>query len=180
MLPETMTYQEISNRWFPLRLSKGVTLEQFEADPGVEDREKTGQLLHKMALQAPRTASELFGVQQFPLTLQSLSILDRGISPEIAAEWLRHSSALNPNNEFVRTVSEFAVHLGDTVLAELGGAWRYARAPNYFESIVIVDGCELYVFDILMKKCSEDFGNERILEKYNAFIKIVAESRKDH
>jgi hypothetical protein len=90
-----------------------------------------------MGTQAAVTAKLLFGLHGFPLQLDTLMILDE--LSEIAQEWLRHSDPQNLNNEFVRTFSELALHVGDVVVNELGGGWQYARAPNFFESSVIVE-----------------------------------------
>lgn len=99
------------------------------------------------------------------------------LNAEVAEDWMRHSDSRDLNNEFVRNVSEFAVHFGDTAVFELGGSWRYARAPNYFESSIIAESTELYVFDILMKKCSDDFCHESLTTKYEAFAQMVSASR---
>lgn len=168
-----MRYREISRKWFALRLPKGMSLEEYEGESGTEDRIKTRELLEKMAKNVIYTAKELFGVPQLEPVAENLKIIDQYVNSEVANDWIRHSDPGNLNNEFVRNVSEIAVHLGQTVIFELGGEWRYARAPNYFESVVIAEGCELYVFDIMMKKCSDDFGSESIFKKFESFSQAV-------
>ena len=83
----------------------------------------------------------------------------------------------NPDNEFKLTVSELAVYFGNILLKELGGSWRYARMPNFFESLVQIDDLEIFVFQALIKKCSRDFGHEKLFEKYSAFQEIVEKRR---
>jgi hypothetical protein len=166
-------YAEISDKWFRLRLPKGISFEEYESEPCIEDRARVRDLLRRMAEEAPLTAQRLFGIKVFPTKFESLRKLDEFLSPEVASEWIRHSDPADPNNEFKLTISEFSVHFGDTVINALGGSWRYARDPNFFQSVVVTEEVTFFVFDSLMKKCSDDFGDERLTKKFKAYVRSV-------
>lgn len=167
------TYQEISNRWFFRLHPRGTTFEEYESEPAPRDREKTRALLLRMQQEIPRTVQRLFGIRALPISREGVAILDHLITPGFSQDLIDRSDPEDPNNELRLTLSEFAVHFGAIVIAQNGGTWRYARMPNYFESIVLVEGLEFLVFDILMKKASEDFAAECLADKYDRFAQII-------
>lgn len=168
------TYSEISNKWFTLRLPKGyLSLEDYEREAAPADRAKTAELISKMIAEAPLTADGLFGVGVLPKTRDSIIVLDRLITPTAADMWMGVSDPRDPENEFTLNISEFATWFGEMLRRQLGGEWKYARSPNYFESVVRIGTFELLPFDILMKKCSDDFSTETLLEKFDRFTSAV-------
>jgi hypothetical protein len=50
--------------------------------------------------------------------------------------------------------------------------------PNYFNSVIVAEGCEFLVFDALMKKCSHDFGYESLEDKFMTFASMVQRRRE--
>jgi hypothetical protein len=167
------TCASISETWFYLRFPRAYrSYEAFEAEDGIDDRMVSRRVIARMLQEVPLTAKRLFA-SELPLDLGSLKILDERVTPAEAERWMKESDPDDPNNFFKLTLSEFAVHLGTLCVAALGAAWRYARMPNYFESLVIVEGLEFQVFQAIMKKCSHDFGDERLEEKFYTFIRMV-------
>jgi len=168
-----MRYDEISDQWFRLLLPKGVTYEEFERDRGEDDRDRTKRLVEQMAEEAPKTAEALFGINSLPRSKAGIDLLDNVLTPEVARIWADMSNPRDPENEFKLNLSEFAVHLGESIIRELGGRWFYARSPNYFQSTVQVGTLEFLPFDAMMKKVSEDLGRERLRDKFERFASAV-------
>jgi len=174
------TYAEILRDWFFLLYPKTYrSYDEFEAESAIEDRLATHRLLTRMREEAPLTAQRLLGQADLALTSDSLAVLDRLVSPIAAAEWMRRSDPDDPDNEFKLTVSELAVHFGTVLIGSIGGAWRFARMPNYFQSFVTAEDYDFLVFDVLIKKCSSDFGAESIVSKLLTFISMAKSRRGD-
>jgi hypothetical protein len=168
------TYDEISRIWFFLQHPKGLTYEAFERESGLADRERTKRLLDQMRSEAPKTVQRIAGIVACPEAMDGLRTLDGALSPGLAEDWMRGSDPEDPNNDFKLTLSEMAVFFGNVVIKELGGEWRYARMPNYFQSVVSVSGIEILVFDSLMKRLSDDYSGEMLLQKLDLFRAAVA------
>jgi hypothetical protein len=172
------TYATISENWFYRRYPKTLgSFEAFEAEPGIDDRLKSRQVMARMLEEVPLTVSRLYGLDGLPIDLDSLRVLDERITPGEAEWWMKDSDPDDPNNYFKLTVSEFAVFLGTICIGALGASWRYARMPNYFESTIVVEDIEFHVFDTIMKKCSHDFGHEQLSDKFHALATTVAGKR---
>jgi hypothetical protein len=174
------TYDQILEKWFYLLLPEGVSMEQHESEPGIEDRMASRDIIRRMASEAPTTAKELCGISELPVSEKSLKILDRFITPENAEDWMESSDPDDPNNHFKLTVCEFSAHFGDVIVRTLNGAWRYARAPNYFLSKVVTEGADFYVFNVIMKKCSDDYRHESLTEKFKQYSEMITKYRKLH
>lgn len=173
------TYEEIVDAWFFLRIPKGVSYEAFEGEPGEADRKKTRDVFEKMRRAIPDTTRRFFSVERLPYTEQGLVLLDERLTPKVAQEWMDHSDPNDPNNFFKLTMSELAVYLGDTYIRTIGGEWKYSRMPNFFQSYVEVLDFEVFVFDMVMKKCSSDVGHESLAGKWNAIREIVERRAED-
>lgn len=170
-------YERIYKDWFFHRLPRGVSFADYEAGPGKKDRVLTGELVERMRRELPKTMSRVFDIKRVPRGAEALQLLDVLWTPEIADALMQRSDTDDENNEFKLTLSELAVFTGDVVLEELGGAWHYARMPNFFESVIRVSGFEMLVFQTVMKKGSDDFGHETLTSKCDAFRKMVASRR---
>lgn len=163
------SYDEISREWFFLRHPRAVTYQEFEADEGRADREKTRRILETMRREVPKTALRELGIDALSEDMGSLRAVDARLSADVAKVWLRRSDPEDPNNDFKLTLSEFAVFFGQVLIKELGGTWRCARMPNFFQSVVESSALEFLVFDSLMKRVSDDFGSESLVWKLEAF-----------
>lgn len=156
----------LSRGGFRLTLPSGVTLKEYETVAAEEERLESERLITSMRREVGITAKEQFLIDDLPEVRQSLELLDDVINPTAAREWMEES---DPEDSFKLTVSEFAVHLGQVVIRELSGKWRFARMPNYFESTVVVGRWKYLPFDAIMKRCSDDYGDESLAEKVDAF-----------
>lgn len=172
------TYDAISRGWFFLQHPKGISFEAFERESGLADRERTRRLLDQMRTEAPKTAHRVAGVEALTETIEGLRHLDAALSPRLAEGWMRDSDPEDPNNDFKLTLSELAVFFGSVVLKELGGKWRYARMPNYFQSVVVVSDIEMLVFDSVMKRLSDDYSDERLSQKLDLFRTAISQRRE--
>jgi hypothetical protein len=168
-----MKYSEISDKWFRLLLPKGVSYEAYERELGREDRDLTKKLVEQMAHEAPKTAETLFGIKKLPKSKVGVAVLDDVLTPDVVSDWAAVSNPRDPENELKLNLSEFAVHLGESLISELGGDWFYARSPNYFQSTVRVGSLEFLPFDAVMKKVSDDLGNEPLQDKFDRFTSAV-------
>lgn len=168
-------YEQISRDWFTLLHPSDLSYEEFESGVGVEDRQRTCRLFEKMRDEVSNTARRLLGIGPMDGRVESLDLLDEALTARVAESWMNDSDPQDPNNEFKLTVSEFAVYFGDVVVAALGADWHYARAPNFFQSTVRAAGTELLVFDTVMKKVSDDFGQESLRSKFEAFRVLITE-----
>ena len=167
-------YEETLNTYFaPLFLRSYGSIEAFEADDALEDRQRTASLLAKMLAEAPKTAARVFEIDDFPLTVDAFHVLDAHLTPAVAGIWMKTSDPEDPNNFFQLNISEFSTHLGTVIMNSLGGRWRFSRWPNYFMSSVVVGSLEFSIFDSVIKKCSSDFGHESLYEKYVIFANLV-------
>ena len=168
-----MRYDEISDQWFRLLLPSGVSYETFERDTARADRDRTKRLIRQMAEEAPKTARSLFGIDELPKSKLGIALLDEVLTPEVARIWAEMSDPRDPENELKLNLSEFAVNLGETVAKELDGRWFYARSPNYFQSTVRAGHLEFLPFVVLMKKVSDDLGDELLQDKFDRFVSAV-------
>jgi len=171
-----LTYKEISDNWFYLLYPKQKTYEQFESEPGIEDREKTANLLRLMDLELPETFRRALSIRDFAYSARILPRVDAALTAETIASWIDVSDPEDVNNVFRLTISELAVFFGNLLLREHNGDWRHARFPNYFQSSVRIGDVAYFVFDTVMKRCSEDYGNETLTSKWATFQGIIAAS----
>jgi hypothetical protein len=171
------TYEFILEEFFTLLFPKTHgSFEAFEAEPGVEDRAATRKVIDDMRRELPAAMSRIFDLE-LDGTIDSLSAIDRLITPRRAETWMKESDADDLGNFFKVTVSEFAVYFGDMLARDLGGSWRYARMPNWPSSVVVASEVEFHVFDSVIKRCSDDFGHETLRSKYDTFARIVSSKR---
>jgi hypothetical protein len=167
------TYEQLNVAYFYVRYPRRfASVADFEAEPGEEDRAITERLFGKMAIEAPTTARIEFGIDYFPDTSECFAILDEFLTPEIADRWIAESDPEDENNHLKLNVCELAVHVGNVIVREFHGEWRYARYPNFFNSTVLLAHIEVHVFDMLLKKCSDDYRHENIAEKVAEAVRL--------
>ena len=171
------TFAAISDDWFYLRLPRGVSLEAHEAEPGHDDRTETARVL-RLFREHLNDTTALFGLQDLPLTLEGLRLLDPYLTPAFFADLLHHSDPDDPNNLFKLTLSELAVYLGDVAADQLGGAWQLARMPNYHESVVVAEHYEYCVWNPVMRRASSDHAQCTLVASYEAFSAAVLNRRQ--
>ena len=171
------TYEFILTEFFTLLHPKAFpSFDAFEADPGLEDRAKCRQVLNDMRAKLKAAAKRVFDLE-LDGTAESLSAIDRLITPRRAELWMKESDPDELGNFFKVTISEFGVYFGDMLVRDLAGGWRYARMPNWTLSSVVIEDIQFHVFDSVIKKCSDDFGHETLAEKYRQFSSIVIAKR---
>jgi hypothetical protein len=168
-----ISYEAISDDWFFRRLPVGVSFDEYEAEAGVEDRDLTREVFAKLRRGFGDTLRQNFNIEPLPLSLDGIVSLDRLVTQEVVRRCLEASDPSDPNNYFKLTVSEIAVFLGEAWLRAFGGEWHYARMPNYADSYVELAGLKALVFDMAMKKCSDDFGRESPAEKWKTFATLA-------
>lgn len=171
------TYSEISERWFYLRLPKGVSFAVHESDPALGERMKTARTIETFRHEFGDTAKELGANAPFPRSRDGLALLDAAITSELVHNLVMAADPDDPNNCFKLRLSEFAVFLGDVAADELGASWRFARFPNYHQSVVVCEEYEFLVWDTVMKRVSSDEGNRTLVGRYSAFEAVVLNRR---
>lgn len=157
-----MQYQKILNTWFFVYYPKGSSIDEYEADAAIEDRLATRALFGKMRNEVPKTLHRLFEID---LQEDVWVDLDEQLTPDVAEQWMAASDPDDPNNEFKLNVSELSVAFGDCLVASTGAAWHYARMPNFWLSSLRRSEVEALIFHTVIKKCSDDFGGEKLVEK---------------
>ena len=166
-------YANICSDWFYLLHSKGLTYEEYESQQANEDRARTEALLSEMFREVPATAGRVLGLQSLSVDRAGLVLLDRALTAAAVGPLLARSDPEDRNNDFVLTISEFAVFVGEVTVARFGASWHYARMPNYFQSTIRVGTLEFQVFDSVMKKVSDDFGHESLAGKFDTFATLI-------
>jgi hypothetical protein len=173
-----LTYEEILKHWFYLLIPHDMSFEEFEAEPAPEQRAISSDVISKMSRTVQDKTQALFGCE-LPLSTQCLPIMDKHITPEAAEWWMKDSDPDDPRNFFLITVSEFAVHLGNVLISVAGGNWLYARMPNFFRSTIRIGNLEVSVFDAMMKKCSRDYGDEKLTDKFAAYLNAIQAHKQE-
>lgn len=168
-----LSYEQILRYWFPILLPYGQTLDEFELHASAKDRSETARIIVMAEDELDPTVRQVFGLNKFPRDPTCLSLMDERITPAAAEWWMKDSDPDNPGNFFKVMLTVFAVHFGNTLIAAAGGKWFYARWPNFFRSTVRVGNLEILVFDALMKKCSQDFGHEKLTDKFAVYLNTI-------
>lgn len=163
------TYAEISDRWFFLRLPQAVALEVHEAEPAARDRLRSEKAVETLRRELTTTLVSLGVAHPLPTTREGLVVVDALVTPDFVKELIEASDPDDPNNCLKLRISEFSVFLGDVAVSELGASWRYARFPNYQQSVVVAHQLELLVWDVVMKRFSSDEGRTPLADRYAAF-----------
>ena len=171
------TYAAISDDWFYLRLPRGVSLAEHEAEPGHDDRSATARVL-RLFREHLNDTTAAFGLFDLPLTPAGLRQLDPHLTPAFFASLLERSNPEDPNNLFKLTISELAVYLGDIAADQFGGVWRLARMPNYHESVVFCENYEYSVWDAAMRRASSDQSDRTLVANYETFAQAVLARRQ--
>lgn len=175
------TYDELEDIWFAVLISPGSgTYEAFESEEAPEDRAECKRLIDGMSAEVINALDRNFRLY-LRFEPSDMIALDEAITPSVIAGCIKESSPSEMMNFFKVTISEMAVLLGNLFIAEVGGKWKYARMPNWFQSSVVTDeGSELFPFVIMINRFSSDLGHERLHDKFWEFTNRVRERREKH